>query len=368
MRKTNTRLRHIDFLRDVAIVLVLFRHQSVSYYLKNMGWIGVDLFFVLSGFLVSGLLYKEFFKHGSISPIRFLIRRGFKIYPLYYLSYCIYLIPLIYLNKLEPWKVFYDLIYIQNYMTGWGYAYSASWSLAVEEHFYIGLVIFLWLGIKKYFVMVRDENKKVLIENFEYYIIFSLVLCLIMRFGHNLYFPDQFAKNFTMTHLRIDSLLFGVLISYYYYFKNYKIDFFFKNNAHRLFIIFIIGLSWTPFIEPLHSFFAKTIGFTLVYLSFGCLLTIFLFCKNINSILNSIFSTLIVDSISKIGYCSYSIYLIHSIVNDLEQGFVKDFFSYNSFVTFLLTTILSIGLGIMMTYKIEKYILLIRNKNFPSNC
>jgi peptidoglycan/LPS O-acetylase OafA/YrhL len=70
------RLREIDFLRGVAIILVLLRHKFLFPFTKNMGWIGVDLFFVISGFLVSGLLFKEYQKSGSIQPKRFLIRRG----------------------------------------------------------------------------------------------------------------------------------------------------------------------------------------------------------------------------------------------------------------------------------------------------
>lgn len=90
------RLREIDFLRGIAIVLVLFRHTFLFRYTITMGWIGVDLFFVLSGFLVSGLLFKEYIKYGYLRPGRFLIRRGFKIYPVYYLFYLVYIIPIIF--------------------------------------------------------------------------------------------------------------------------------------------------------------------------------------------------------------------------------------------------------------------------------
>jgi len=81
------RLSQIDFLRGIALILVLFRHHWVGIdALQHIGWIGVDLFFVLSGFLVSGLLFAEYKRFGSIKPLRFLVRRGFKIYPLFYLS------------------------------------------------------------------------------------------------------------------------------------------------------------------------------------------------------------------------------------------------------------------------------------------
>ncbi|MBX6315440.1 MAG: acyltransferase, partial [Isosphaeraceae bacterium] len=87
----------LDILRAVAILLVLGHHAPFSpsdrpillraplFALLYGGWCGVDLFFVLSGFLVSGLLFTEFKAHGRISPGRFLIRRGFKIYPQFYI-------------------------------------------------------------------------------------------------------------------------------------------------------------------------------------------------------------------------------------------------------------------------------------------
>ena len=82
----NFRLQEIDFLRGLAILIVLFRHHWLTSFTFNFGWVGVDLFFVLSGFLVSGLLFSEYKKFGDLKPSRFLARRGFKIYPMFYFS------------------------------------------------------------------------------------------------------------------------------------------------------------------------------------------------------------------------------------------------------------------------------------------
>ena len=61
----------------------LFLHNLTSVWLRG-GWIGVDIFFVLSGFLVSGLLFNEQQRTGLVRVKNFLIRRGFKIYPSFY--------------------------------------------------------------------------------------------------------------------------------------------------------------------------------------------------------------------------------------------------------------------------------------------
>jgi peptidoglycan/LPS O-acetylase OafA/YrhL len=65
----------------------MFNHGGVWPAAAHHGWIGVDLFFVLSGFLISGLLFNEYKARSSISFKRFFIRRGLKIYPAFYLFF-----------------------------------------------------------------------------------------------------------------------------------------------------------------------------------------------------------------------------------------------------------------------------------------
>src|SRR4051812_19019380 len=91
------RSRALDLLRGLSVLLIFGRHMDLcpievspwlhrfTYLWENGGWVGVDCFFVLSGFLVSGLLFCEFERHGNILPANFLVRRGFKIYPSFWL-------------------------------------------------------------------------------------------------------------------------------------------------------------------------------------------------------------------------------------------------------------------------------------------
>ncbi|NJM15178.1 MAG: acyltransferase [Bacteroidales bacterium] len=81
------RIKGFDFLRFVAVVLVIYRHSDSIGTLNFIGWVGVDLFFVLSGFLVSGLMFKEYKKTGGVKIKRFLMRRAFKIYPPFYVFF-----------------------------------------------------------------------------------------------------------------------------------------------------------------------------------------------------------------------------------------------------------------------------------------
>ena len=360
IRSPKNRLRELDFLRGIAIVLVLFRHQLLFDFLQKMGWIGVDLFFVLSGFLVSGLLFKEHQKFGSIKPKLFLIRRGFKIYPIFYLTAILYVIPRVLLHKLELKKLLFEMTFIQNYALGWGYLYPASWSLAVEEHFYFALTLLLWLIFNKKMLSFEITPKR--LSNFEKLLCSILILILGLRFLSNIYFPEESVRNSTMSHLRIDSLLFGVLIAYWYYFKHEKLSNFYQKHKTKLLVLAFALLSFTPFIEELKSFFVKTIGFTMLYISFGILLIHFLLDKNVNNQINTLFSTRIVDFVSKIGFCSYSIYVIHSfVINCVAFLQIK-----NHFISFAIVFLVSITAGFIMTYRIEKFFLNYRDKYFPS--
>lgn len=362
------RLRELDFLRGAAIILVLFRHEYLFSWTHNMGWIGVDLFFVLSGFLVSGLLFKEYIKFGDIQPKRFLIRRGFKIYPIYFIFYVPYLMAIIKMGNFELVPFLSDMAFVQNYVNGWGYAYLASWSLAVEEHFYFGLCLVLWYGIKHQKITLGNaSDSKPEIDLLAKWILGAFALCLALRVISNLLFPLEFERNFTMTHLRIDSLLAGVLISYLYYFKPDQLKEIFNQYKKALLVLALLCLSWTPFMDPTPSFFAKTIGFTLLYIAFGILLTYFLLSPNINKRLNSILTAPAVNLISKIGYCSYSIYIIHSLVNKIFNKLIESHhFPENHYLVFLTTSALSVSIGMGMTYIIEDFFLKIRNKYVPS--
>lgn len=356
------RLRELDFLRGLAILLVLFRHTDLHPFLKNMGWIGVDLFFVLSGYLVSNLLFKEYQKFGKIQPIRFLIRRGFKIYPLYYLTLLLYLIPR--WGNLDLKLVIGDLTFLQNYFNGWGYLYDASWSLAIEEHFYFGLALLFWLGLRsKILPAILDSSSL----KFEIICAALFLFCLSMRihFTHN--FPELNTQNFTYTHLRIDSLLAGVLLAYWINFKGKSVQNYFKK--HKLhFTLLILGLLiWTPFVEPLESLFARTLGFSFVFIAFTLLIGIFLMDDKINPFLDKVFTKRIVDLMTKVGFSSYAIYIIHTFVNMSVLKLQRMLgLGQNDFLYFLITSIISITLGILITRYGEGYFLQIRNRYFPS--
>jgi peptidoglycan/LPS O-acetylase OafA/YrhL len=154
------RYRSLDLLRASAIAMVITAHSVLAYGAPKslaplqLGGIGVDLFFVLSGWLLGNQLIREFSRTGSINLTRFWIRRWMRTLPAYYAVLLVTSIQLAITRPEVPLRPEY-LVFLQNY-TGLPY-FFISWSLCVEEHFYllVGPVILLlarmgsrrWLAI-----------------------------------------------------------------------------------------------------------------------------------------------------------------------------------------------------------------------------
>jgi peptidoglycan/LPS O-acetylase OafA/YrhL len=148
------RNNNLDLLRATAIILVVIYHLFVQWPVTDPGirdWTkygqyGVDLFFVLSGWLIGGLYWREYLKFGDVHVGRFWMRRWFRTLPPYYVALLISWVA-VYTQRGTPWDSGY-LFFIQNFYYQIPY-FSVSWSLAVEEHFYLfaPLLLLAWVKI-----------------------------------------------------------------------------------------------------------------------------------------------------------------------------------------------------------------------------
>jgi peptidoglycan/LPS O-acetylase OafA/YrhL len=129
----------LDGLRMVAVFLLVFYHLGFQ---AIPGGHGVMAFFVLSGFLITWLLLKEQGKFGAVSLRRFYLRRALRIFPAFYFFWLLLTAALVLFHKPIVWgQALSSLLYLNNYYqaihgdpnTG----YSHTWSLAVEEQFYL---------------------------------------------------------------------------------------------------------------------------------------------------------------------------------------------------------------------------------------
>jgi peptidoglycan/LPS O-acetylase OafA/YrhL len=139
----------LDLLRALAIIVVVLYHAALFGFklpgrVDRFGWIGVDLFFVLSGYLIGGQLLAPLARGNTINLGRFFARRALRIMPAYFAVFAIYfLLPSWreYPEMSQPlWKF---LLSVQNIALHGGTAFSHAWSLAVEDQFYLALPFLL---------------------------------------------------------------------------------------------------------------------------------------------------------------------------------------------------------------------------------
>jgi len=142
----------LDLLRALAIIVVVIYHAALFGFklpgrVDRFGWIGVDLFFVLSGYLIGGQLLAPLARDQRVNLGRFFARRALRIMPAYFAVLVIYfLLPSWreYPEMSQPlWKF---LLSIQNVALHGGTAFSHAWSLAVEDQFYLCLPFILLLA------------------------------------------------------------------------------------------------------------------------------------------------------------------------------------------------------------------------------
>ncbi len=149
-------IQELDGLRAIAIIVVLLFHLEAYWF--SLGWAGVTLFFVLSGFLITGILLDA---KGSPHYLRnFYARRGLRIFPIYYLTLFVITVVAVVLGR-SVGDLPYYLVYTQNYLLGatsftpsFPDAFNQSWSLAVEEQFYLlWPLAILWLSRKRLLIL-----------------------------------------------------------------------------------------------------------------------------------------------------------------------------------------------------------------------
>src|SRR5213594_4800732 len=141
----------LDLLRALAIMVVVIYHAALFGFklpgrIDRFGWIGVDLFFVLSGYLIGGQLLAPLAREKSIKLGRFFARRVLRIMPAYFVILAVYFL-------LPSWREYPDmaqpvwkfLFSVQNIALHGGTAFSHAWSLAVEDQFYLALPLILIL-------------------------------------------------------------------------------------------------------------------------------------------------------------------------------------------------------------------------------
>lgn len=242
----------LDGLRGVAILLVVFLHNFGFMNIFFFGWLGVDLFFVLSGFLITEILLNSSGQPGFLK--KFYIRRVLRIFPLFYLVLiiCLWILPNIKSLQLQAGYYTENQFWLWTYLQNWLYIFKEpygdklllhTWSLAVEEQFYL-----VWPLL----ILLLRKPKHLLVA-----MAVILVLAGITRYALWTYEVKDLAYSSLYTFTRIDGLCIGSMIALL---QKINPDFLKKYTPHIVLLMAAINFAF--------YFINGQNGFSLPYLAF----------------------------------------------------------------------------------------------------
>jgi peptidoglycan/LPS O-acetylase OafA/YrhL len=320
----SSRVYGLDIFRAVAILLVVMSHGGfiIDPALPGFPWIalidGVELFFVLSGFLIGTILIKMYEKSGGFDSkqlFSFWKRRWFRTLPNYYLILLVNILLVwsgVINGKIEAfnWKFF---LFLQNFHQGFTDFFWESWSLTIEEWFYILTPLAIMLFHRA--LTRRNRQKWVVLT----VVITFLIIPLLYRIsisGQQLdaFWIDVEFRKVVLT--RLDAIMFGVLFAWIKFYRILPWD----KIRWPFFIGGLILMYFSMHIaKPFPtSIFAKTIHFSLVGLGASMLLPL---ADQIKSFKGSFGK-----SVTHISLISYSMYLINLgiVAQVIEVNFKPD--------------------------------------------
>jgi peptidoglycan/LPS O-acetylase OafA/YrhL len=336
---THGRILALDGLRGVAILLVVVWHYFYFYPDPNhhptallprlyvyferciaSGWSGVDLFFVLSGFLIGGILLDV-----RTSPSyfgTFYLRRFFRIIPVYYAWIALYVLLLLgfafarhadWLGEPKIWYevgaqfVFFQNLGLMHYSGVGGAWFTATWSLAVEEQFYlVAPVIVRWL------------SSRVLI----WLLTLVVLLAPLLRVLVHYYLPSTTSLDpaYILMPCRADSLAIGMLVALLWRTpQSHKWLEDHRRILYRLFGMFLTGVVVLGTYWPSSGSIAmQSVGYSWLAIFFALLLLITL--VNPAGHVASLASMRVLRELGNVSYC---LYIIHQAVNLLCQAILR---------------------------------------------
>lgn len=369
------RLIQLDILRGVAVLMVMGFHSPMNWadagafkpltaFFTRFGWAGVDLFFVLSGFLVGGLLFEEAVRTDKLNIPRFLVRRTLKIWPLYFLFLAL-MIPVLAHDYGSIGGAAHSLIpaffFYANYQP---VPLEHMWSISVEEHFYLLLPLIFVIAFKSASTSRKALNSVAII---------GVIAVLAVTITRTLYLwnkPFDPHSHIQRTHWRIDGLFFGVLLAYLFHVQP-KIWNKFANYKLPLALFGTLLLVPCMVLSRVRNPFVWTIGYSMLYVGFGAILvammhTKFDHTKQWPGIRHALAVT------AWIGLNSYPIYLWHLPISTA----LSTMFSAKLLARFPHTiawptlelpyAIIAIILGAWIAKWVERPTLALRDRLFPA--
>ncbi|WP_259070532.1 acyltransferase family protein [Mucilaginibacter sp. X4EP1] len=357
------KLLGLDHLRAIAIISVFlfhyqfFGHPAWENNVAGFGWTGVDLFFVLSGFLIAGQLFNTIARGEIISMSEFFIKRFFRILPPFLVILTLYF-AFPYLREwghLSPlWRYLTFTLNFGLDLKKYG-TFSHDWSLCVEEQFYLVLPLILWLltylkaGKKAIYLIVILFIAGFALRLWGWYHFVEPILPtgnLGVTWNKYIYYP---------TYNRLDGLLTGVSIAGLFTFYPKTKEWVNKRSNITLLVGLAVLLAAYFVSTPQDTFYTCLFGFPLISIGYGIILAAMVCPSNILFNAKSWLT-------AQIATLSYSIYLSHKIVIHLTQNLLERAgIDKNSNLTMLICIIASVAGALVLRYVVEKPALRLRD-------
>ncbi|MFP3594374.1 acyltransferase family protein [Chryseobacterium sp. SIMBA_038] len=346
-----------DLIRGIAILLVMIGHvlgyvysgANSFFYSFFSGFFGVEFFFVLSGVLIGKLLINVFNSDNIQKELKnFLIRRWLRTLPLYFVMLVVYGVGNYFLDPVKngDFSVWKYVFFIQNFFQHQSSFFGVSWSLSIEEWFYILFPAVLFM-IKK--LNSEISSKKLFGIGIFVFISYFLMMRFFAFPEYDFTFYEGIRK---IAFFRLDSIAYGILTAYgFEYFKDEI-----SSKKYVLLITGIIILFFNQYMVFKSQFidiqYFNTIYFSVLGIGIAML---FPFLQGYVSD-----NPLIIKSVTFISKISYSLYLTHWLVYRILE------ISYFNFIPgslkFIIFFILSFITAAISYQLIEKPIMNYRNK------
>lgn len=258
------RIFGLDLLRMLAVTFVIASHsnsivgENVFNFFNLFYFDGVCIFFVLSGFLIGGILIKTIEKNGfnKIELLNFWIRRWLRTLPNYYLFLLILaILSKIYVIGFPLRGVIPSLFFTQN-LTRPNSFYGESWSLSIEEWFYVSVPLLVLIGIK---VFKIGFKRSILLISLFFFAFSTFLRYYLYSIGYTIEMGDYRR----VVIMRMDNLMYGVIASYVCF---YHQKFWLKYKYFTLIMGITLLLIWKYYSEkfPIESFYYVNIYYPLI--------------------------------------------------------------------------------------------------------
>ncbi len=351
----------LDLLRSIAILWVMLFHSFVVgglgpdwAWLSRYGWMGVDLFFVLSGFLIGSQVLTPLAEGMPLSLRDFYLRRALRILPAYWVVLLLYLLwpgfreaP-----SIEPWWKFFTFVLNLSIDYRNHAAFSHAWSLCVEEHFYL---IFPLLAVG---LMRRPA-----LGQFAALCLFLMLAgieCRSLIWLHNNAADPDFVRNWFVEDIyypswnRLDGLLCGVILAAW---KVLRPQAWARARAYaNLFLLAglaVMALALWLFQDRV-SLIGNSIGWPVLSLGLGLL--VFAGAER-----DSLIGRWHLPGAAWLAGMSYSLYLVHKAVYHLVQTHWGEQLAGMGWLAFLAYGVAAIAAGALLYYVVERPALKLRN-------